>query len=878
MPKEQMKTQQSLHSREKIGAWSYDVINDKTYWSEDMYTILGLLPENGLPSIEEQKKIFFPHDYETLENDFQQTLLQGTHYLHELHIVYPDRSVHIIINQGQGVKDDTGKVIWLFGTTKDITEKKRIELALKESESMLDYVEERSGVGSFVWNFKTDNLSYSRNMLEMIGLTASSIPYSLRETIASLIHPHDKNKIKEEIAKMIACKKTWPISFRVCCPDGKERVLESHAKFVFDDLENPIKCIGVHHDITEKLEAQENIQILGDLVESFPASITVHDLAGKFLYANQKALELHGYTKEEFFSKNLSEIDTPDSQKWISERMALLQEKKELSFEVMHLHKDATLIPLEVHAKLSQWKQKDVILSIALDITERKKNQAAIEDQIFFQQSLMNAMPMPMFYKNLDCQYLGCNKAFENFFGLSREQILGKTVKDIAPENFVHIYQSHDDHVFHSQKFDVLESQAKAHDGTLRNVLFYKAPFFNRKGNIEGLIGVIMDITEHKQLEERLNQTEKMQALGQFAGGIAHDFNNQLLCIMGHAEMISLRSKDENIQNHAASILKSAESSAELTRKLLSFARKEKLSMTFVNVHSVIDDVIMLLTHSIDKRILIKKNFQAHPSFVMGNASQMQNAFMNLALNARDAMLQGGELAFFTESIQINKNNYPELVPGPYIQIAIKDTGIGMDAEILKHIFEPFFTTKDKGKGTGMGLTCAYSMTINHHGYIHVQSTLNKGTTFFICLPLAENIEKYGHTTKQEKVESPSLAAKILVVDDEEAICNLASEILNSLDYQVVTHKNALEAIKYYEEYYKEIDLVILDMVMPILNGKDTFIRMKKIHPQIRAILSSGFSLNAEAQDILDLGMISFLEKPYRIQELAQKIEDAIKR
>ncbi|NUM36738.1 MAG: PAS domain-containing protein [Candidatus Brocadiae bacterium] len=755
--KEQGKADSNLQEREKIGAWSYDVLNDKTYWSDDMYTILGIPPEKGVPSLEEQKKIFFQDDYETLEKDFRLALIQGTPYLHELHIIYPDESVHIILNQGQGVKNAEGKVIWVFGTTKDITEQRKAEMALKESQVMLDYIEERSGVGSFVWDLRNDSLVYSRNMLTMVGL--HSAPESLRDIIASLIHPDDKPRVKQEIHQMISYKKTYPMSFRISCPDGTEKILESHAKFLLDEQGNPIKCIGIHQDITE-----------------------------------------------------------------------------------------------------------------------REKKQSTIQEQFFFQQTLMNAIPMPVFYKNLNREYLGCNKAFEDFIGLSKESIIGKTVIDIVPKDFAYIYQTHDDYVFRNQKFDLLETQAISTDGTLRDVLFYKAPFFNRKGDMEGIIGVIMDITEHKQLKERLNQTEKMQALGQFAGGIAHDFNNQLLCIMGHAEMISLGSRDENIRNHVKSILKSAEDSAEFTRKLLAFARKEKLSMSCIDIHSIIDDVTTILKHSIDKRISIQKNFQAINPRIMGNTSQVQNALMNLTLNGKDAMPEGGELVFSTENMQIFPNSYPGLEAGCYIKISIKDTGVGMDSETLKHVFEPFYTTKDKGKGTGMGLTSAYSMAVNHHGHIQVQSQIGKGTTFFIYLPTTESAIQHKKITQQFKQIQKTTTFNIMVVDDEEAICGLAMEMLTTLGYQVVSFKNPLEAVEYYETHYNQIDLVILDMIMPVLGGKDTFIRMKKIHPKIKAILSSGFSLTPEVQEILDLGMISFLEKPYRILNLGQKVEEALKK
>ncbi len=873
--------QQTTHfyPKEKIGAWTCDVVNKKTHWSEDMYTILGLAPQKGQPDFINYKKILPPQDYEILERDVQKALQYGTPYCHELHIIRPDGEMRVVINQGQGIQDDNGKIAWLFGTTQDITEQKKIEQRLKESEAMLDYIEERSGVGSFSWDLTNDTLLYSRNMLSMAGLDRESLPNTLRETIASMIHPADRKKIKEEIAAMIDCKKTWPMKFRICKPDGEERIWESHAKFFFDEQGEPVKCIGIHQDITDAIETQENLQLLGNLVEAFPAAITVHDFSGKFLYANQKTLELHGYkTKEELFSKTLYEIDNPESRELIQERMDLIRKQGHACFEVMHVHKDGSLIPLEVHVRMTQWKKTEVLLSIALDITERKKIQAAIEEQIFFQQSLMNAMPVPVFYKGLDGKYLGCNKAFEDFFGYSHEWIIGKTAEDIASHDLAEIYEAQDQRVFQSQRASKLETHASSEDGHFHDVIFYKAPFFNRKGDMEGLIGIIMDVTEQHILESRIRQTEKMEALGQFAGGIAHDFNNQLMCIIGHTEMIALNSKEYNIQNHAKIILKSAESAAELARKMLFFAQKSKQNITHTDLHGIIEDVLSILEHSIDKKIAIQKKLNAKPSYIIGDISQIQNALMNLALNARDAMPRGGELIFKTQNVQIEKGKYPDLAPGSYIEVMVKDTGIGMDPETLKHIFEPFFTTKEEGKGTGMGLTCVYSMIKNHHGAIDVISLPQQGSDFFLYFPIAEKINEDHKSSQNSPRLYASLAAKILVIDDEETICNLTSQTLHALGYQSVTYKDPVKAIEYYKKSYKEISLVIIDMLMPVLNGKETFLLMKEIYPPIKAILSSGYVLNAEAQEALDKGMLCFLQKPYRIQDLKQKIENALRK
>jgi len=386
--------------------------------------------------------------------------------------------------------------------------------------------------------------------------------------------------------------------------------------------------------------------------------------------------------------------------------------------------------------------------------------------------------------------------------------------------------------------------------------------------------GIILDITEREQAEEKLRQSEKMSAIGQLAGGIAHDFNNQLTSVIGYVDLLLDHLDDETLSRYATNIKKGAKRAAELTAQLLAFSRKGKNLSLPVEMHKVLTEVASILEHTIDKRIKIHQTLNASPAITTGDPNQLQNAILNMALNARDAMPEGGELIFETDIVELDeqfcKGHPYEVSPGMYLKVSITDTGCGMDAETQKHLFEPFYTTKEVGKGTGMGLASAYGTVRNHKGAISFYSEVGHGSTFRIYLPVSQD-----DCNKQKEDDRDQIikgTAKILVVEDEEMVRLLVVDILKMLGYTVISTKNGVEAIECYKKFWKEIDLVVLDMIMPEMDGGDAFLEMRKINPDIKAILSSGYSINGNVQKILDYGIKAFVGKPFNRVELSETI------
>jgi PAS domain S-box-containing protein len=466
---------------------------------------------------------------------------------------------------------------------------------------------------------------------------------------------------------------------------------------------------------------------------------------------------------------------------------------------------------------------------------------------------------------SIDVRFLDVNPAFERLTGLSREKVIGKTLGQVQPslepdrlQRYLEVIESGK-----SSFFEAYNQQLNKH---FEIMAFIAAP--------DQLAVSFTDISERCQAEaekEKMQtqvlESQKMEAIGQLAGGIAHDFNNQMAAILGYAEILQHKlGTDPQYAFYLRNILKGIHHSADLTRQLLAFARKGKYLCIPVNLHALIGEVVVLVTHAIDKRICIRQELQCRNPFSMGDPTQLQNMLLNLVLNARDAMPRGGTLSLATRDVELDEefclNNSFEITPGAYLQISVCDTGVGISLDIMKHIFEPFFTTKELGKGTGMGLASVWGTVQNHHGAITVDSEVGTGSTFTIYLPHAAD------TSVQDA--EVMLIGKIpgtphvLVVDDEQIIQDVAKVLLNEMGCRSSFCHNGHDAVAFYHDNFTEVDVVLLDLMMPQLSGYDTFFMLREINPAVKVIVSSGYSLDGEAAKILSAGAKSFIQKPYR--------------
>jgi PAS domain S-box-containing protein len=479
------------------------------------------------------------------------------------------------------------------------------------------------------------------------------------------------------------------------------------------------------------------------------------------------------------------------------------------------------------------------------------------------------------------------NPAAEKIFGYTKDEALGKSAFElIVPENIAGEVSDVWRNLFSKKESFFYTNENRTASGRIITCEWTNTPLVNDDGEVTGIMSMANDITskvrsedDKQKLQEQLAQAQKMESIGQLAGGIAHDFNNMLSGIMSAADLLHNRSLSYEDQTYFLDLIMSASTrAADLTGKLLTFARKGSKVRKAVDLTKVVTDTIAILKRTLDKKISIVFESNAAETTVMADESIIQNVFMNMGINAGHAMPEGGTLSFLLTNRVLDekycRSSSYDVKPGNYLELTIRDTGCGMSPEIMNRIFEPFFTTKEPGKGTGLGLAEAYGTIQDHHGAIDVSSKVNIGTEFRIYLPAAENLSLPVKPSEPEVIFG---SGTIILVDDEEVVRNSLEKLLKRLGYTVCTACDGIQAVELFKKMHESIDLVILDMIMPGMNGQDAFKIFRSIKPDIPVILSSGFSREECVLDMLKNGLAGYVRKPFRLTELSQLVAKIIK-
>jgi len=492
--------------------------------------------------------------------------------------------------------------------------------------------------------------------------------------------------------------------------------------------------------------------------------------------------------------------------------------------------------------------------------------------------ALSENAPDIIYTLGIDGTFTYVNPSWENILGHKAEDVIGKSFIDFAREEDIKTYDNFIKRVLNNKEtFRDYIGTLLNKDGSERIFNINGALNSDQEGNIIGIIGILKDITEQRNLETQIRHASKMEAIGTLTGGIAHDFNNIMQAVSSYNQLLLMRKNEADPDwRYLSNIDKLTQRSTDLIKELMLFSRKAEAKLVPVNLNDEIEKLFDLLTSTMPKMITINLELTDRENIISGDPSQIGQVVMNLAVNARDVMPDGGRLTIKTEKVNIANNNYHQndlpMEAGDYVLMSISDTGPGMDKEVLEHIFEPFFTTKAVGKGTGLGLSVVYGIVKNHGGYIICESELNKGTTFNIYLPALKLDSKKKMPEKASKDELPTGNETILLVDDEKSIRETNQDILEQFGYNIMTAENGEDAIEIFTNRHGDIDLVLLDLIMPGMSGKKCLLELIKMKPDVKVIITSGYTASVTAQDTLNCGAAGFISKPMQLPTLVKEV------
>jgi PAS domain S-box-containing protein len=713
------------------------------------------------------------------------------------------------------------------------------------------------------------------NIEKIVGLSSEEF-ITARKPWHEIVHPEDQGMLKQRVLEAVRThERVLRLEYRLLHRDGSVRWVADRRQMIYGE-DGKLRWVdGLVLDITDRKRSDVALRLTQFSVDRGSETTYWMGPDGRLIYVNDRMCELLGYSREELLSMKIQEIN-PDfpPERW-PYHWDELRKRRIFSAESTHRAKDGHLIPVEITANYIEFDGKEYNCVYARDITARKRNEELILLERDFSKAVLDSLPGIFYLFDRKGKFRRWNPNLEEITGYSAEEIGRMHPLDLFAGPDKALVQERIKDAFVKGAAEV-EAELVTKSGK-KVTYYFTGHTFQGKDDLS-LIGTGTDISERKKLEEQLRKSQKMEAMGLLAGGIAHDFNNLLTGILGYANLLSLKEGvAPEVAKAAGIIQRSAERASQLTAQLLGFAEQGKNLNVPVELDRVIASVAGVLERTQDPRIRIVTSLRPEGGCVLGDPSQLDQVVMNLAINACDAMPGGGQLKITTEPVTLDEAFCREregMSPGKYLLLSVADTGVGISPENLERIFDPFFTTKAPGKGTGLGLSMVFGIVKNHGGCVDVRSEAGAGTVFRVFLP--ESAE--GAPLEKAAMDQtlPRGRGRILLVDDQEPVREVAKDMLEALGYEVITAADGLEGVSRYRDLWREIDLVILDMVMPNMSGGDCFRRMKEINPKARVVLSSGFSMDGAIQDVMKEGILAFIQKPYRLEELSRVVGTAV--
>ncbi len=787
-------------------------------------------------------------------------------------------------------------------TARDITERKRVEEALIKSEASLVEAQRIARIGSWQWDIKTGEVLWSDEMYTIFGVDKKSFVPNIT-SFTGFIHADDLPSVTGVMEQLTSEGGSGNIDFRIVLSDGSIRFVHAEGEIVaFDESGKPSLMIGVDQDITERKKAEEALResekkyrtLFDSMTEGFGLHEIIFDAEGKpcdfrFLELNAAWEKQTGVPRETVVGKTMKQVWPNLNSYWLE-----TLSKVAITGEPIHYE--------NYNNSLQRWYEtfaystaQNQFALLFIDITERKRaeealrkahdelelrvqertaelekaNKALLESEASYK-GLTESIDDLFYAMDRELRYIYWNKASEALTGILAKDAIGKSLYELFPEVKGTEAERSYIEALKTRQPKRFEYEYQLGD---KKLIFE----INAYPTKDGLSVIAKDITEKKIFEGHLLRAQRMESIGVLTGGIAHNLNNLLTPIMMSLQTLKQKFKDEQSQKLLTILENNSQRSADLIKQILSFSRGIEGERAPLHVANIVSEIEKIIKETFPRNTEIRTNMPIDIWTISGDATQLHQVIMNLCVNARDAMSDGGILGISAENFSIDENYariHTDAKVGSYVVISVSDTGIGIPPKIVDRIFEPFFTTKEFGKGTGLGLSTSLAIVKSHGGFINVNSEVGKGTTFRLYLP-ATSAEM--QNVEEQQLELPTGHGElVLIAEDEDSVREVTISSLEANGYKVLAANDGADAVALYAQNADKIKVVLMDMMMPVMDGEASIRAIRKINPDVKVIVVSGLAEKDKLAKIESTRAQAILPKPYTAERLLKAMHEVL--